>query len=184
MDQASDVPSIIFFFIISCKILGKNPFLTFLSPSQQPIVFFSIYQNNTWTIRRLVNEMIDPATQHIILKIVKFLLSTLMSVQPKSSYNKGTYINDVQFLRSFLTPYIFVESPCHCQVSKSIMKSFLFTPEYPKYLHWLHYSWTLNFQFDLSLLSTLEPNSFSSYIQIFIQPRGMKIIIWLLRIWP
>ena len=32
-----------------------------LSPSQQPTVLFSIYQNNTWTIRRLVDEMIDPA---------------------------------------------------------------------------------------------------------------------------
>ena len=32
-----------------------------LSPSQQPTVLFSIYQNNTWTIRCLVYEMIDPA---------------------------------------------------------------------------------------------------------------------------
>ena len=43
-----------------------------LSPSQQPIVLFSIYQNNTCTMRRLGNETIDPATQHIILKIVGF----------------------------------------------------------------------------------------------------------------
>ena len=43
-----------------------------LSPSQQPPVLFSIYQNNTWTLRRLVDEKIDPATQRIILKIVRF----------------------------------------------------------------------------------------------------------------
>ena len=43
-----------------------------LSPSQQPTVLFSIYQNNTRTIRRLVDEMIDPLTQRIILKIVGF----------------------------------------------------------------------------------------------------------------
>ena len=46
-----------------------------LSPSQQPTVLFSIYQNNTWTIRRLVDETNDPATQRIILKIVGFLIS-------------------------------------------------------------------------------------------------------------
>ena len=43
-----------------------------LSPSQQPTVLFSIYQNDTWTISRLVDETIDPATQCIILKIVGF----------------------------------------------------------------------------------------------------------------
>ena len=43
-----------------------------MSPSQQPTVLFSIYQNNSWTIRRLVNETINPATQRIILKIVEF----------------------------------------------------------------------------------------------------------------
>ena len=43
-----------------------------LSPRQQPTVLFSIYQNNTWTIIRLVDETIDPAIQHIILKIVGF----------------------------------------------------------------------------------------------------------------
>ena len=43
-----------------------------LSPIQQPTVSFSIYQNNNWTIRRWVNEMIDPASQRIILKIVGF----------------------------------------------------------------------------------------------------------------
>ena len=31
------------------------------SPSQQPTDLFSIYQNNTWTIRRLVDETSDPA---------------------------------------------------------------------------------------------------------------------------
>ena len=73
IDQASNVPSI--FFIISCKILCKNPFnlyFSFFITIQQPTVLFSIYQNNTWTIRHLVNETIDPATQRVILKIVGF----------------------------------------------------------------------------------------------------------------
>ena len=41
-----------------------------LIPRQQPTALFSIYQSNSWTIRHLVEEMINPATQHIILKIV------------------------------------------------------------------------------------------------------------------
>ena len=56
-----------------------------LSPSQQPTVLFSIYQNNIWTFRCLVDETIDPATQltqqpidpatqRIVLKIVGFLI--------------------------------------------------------------------------------------------------------------
>ena len=68
---------VLFFFIISCK----NPFNFFYnftkikikSPSQQPTVLFPIYQNITWTIRRLVDETIDPVTLRIILKIVGFL---------------------------------------------------------------------------------------------------------------
>ena len=49
-----------------------------LSPSMQPIVLFSIYQNNTLTIRRLVDETIDPATQRIILKIAGFFIYFLI----------------------------------------------------------------------------------------------------------
>ena len=45
-----------------------------LSPSQQPTGLFSIYQNNTWTIRSFVAETIDPATQCIKLKIVRFIV--------------------------------------------------------------------------------------------------------------
>ena len=45
-----------------------------LSPSQQPTVLFSIYQNNTWTIRPLVDKTINPANQLIILKIVGFII--------------------------------------------------------------------------------------------------------------
>ena len=56
IDQASDF-QVLFFFII-----------------HPPIVFFSIYQNNTWTIICLVDETIEPATQHIILKVVRFQL--------------------------------------------------------------------------------------------------------------
>ena len=80
-DGASDVPSIILFRNFLQKILQKSfqfvfykfakiekRLLNALSSSQQPTVLFLIYQNNTWVIRRLV----DPLTQHIILKIVGF----------------------------------------------------------------------------------------------------------------
>ena len=48
-----------------------------MSLSQQPTVLFSPYQNNTWTIRQLVQE-----TQRIILKIVGFLNIPII-YQPK-----------------------------------------------------------------------------------------------------
>jgi hypothetical protein len=51
--------------------------LSALCPSQQPTVLFSIYQNNFWTIRRLVYETIDPVTQPILLKIVGSLLGKI-----------------------------------------------------------------------------------------------------------
>ena len=71
------------FFIISCKNLCKNPFNLFFynSTSQQPTVLFPIYQNNTWTIRCLVDETIDPATQHIILKIVGFQIHEIDRIE-------------------------------------------------------------------------------------------------------
>ena len=65
IDQASDVPS---------RVLSA------LSPSQQPTFLFSIYQNNTWTIRCLVAKSIDPVTQHIILKIFRFHITSAPEV--------------------------------------------------------------------------------------------------------
>ena len=47
------------------------------SPSQQPTALFSIDQNNTWTIKPLVNETIHPANHQIILKIFGFHISML-----------------------------------------------------------------------------------------------------------
>ena len=47
-----------------------------LSSSKQVTVLFSIYQNNTWIIRCLIYETIEPVTQRIILKIVVFLSRT------------------------------------------------------------------------------------------------------------
>ena len=41
----------------------KKVLSALVGPSQQPTVLFSIYQNNTWTIRRLVHEMINEKTQ-------------------------------------------------------------------------------------------------------------------------
>ena len=45
-----------------------------LKPSQQVHFFFSINQNNAWTIRELVDETNDPATQRTILNIVGFYI--------------------------------------------------------------------------------------------------------------
>ena len=70
-----------YFFIISCKIVCKNPFSLFffhnstkIKGFECPTVSFSIYQFNTWTIRRLVDEMIDPANHRIVLKIISDFL--------------------------------------------------------------------------------------------------------------
>ena len=63
IDQASEVQSIIVFFIIFFKILCKNHFNLFIvyqnkrsfecpKPTTHCTVLFSIYQNSTWTIRR------------------------------------------------------------------------------------------------------------------------------------
>ena len=41
-------------------------------------------KNNTWNIRRLVDESFVPATQRIILKIVEFLVSTIFNKQTTS----------------------------------------------------------------------------------------------------
>ena len=86
-NQASYVPCIIIFFHNFLQNSLQKPFqfifLYFYNFTKvkinnfecpQPIVLFLIYQNNTWTIRRLVNETIDPAIQHIILKIIGFLM--------------------------------------------------------------------------------------------------------------
>ena len=56
------------FFYNFTKIKIKS----FECPKSKPAThcFISIYQNNTWTIRCLGDETIDPATQHIILKII------------------------------------------------------------------------------------------------------------------
>ena len=56
----------IFFFYNFTKIKIKH----FECPKSKPTVLFSIYQNNTWTIRYLVDETIKPATTPFILKIV------------------------------------------------------------------------------------------------------------------
>ena len=50
----------------------KEPLKNRAYVSKQPTVLFLIYQNNTSTISRLAVETIDPATQHIILKIVGY----------------------------------------------------------------------------------------------------------------
>ena len=59
MGQCSHVPS------NWCSKYFLQKVLSALSPSQQP----SMYQNNTWTVKCLVYETIDPVTQRIILKI-------------------------------------------------------------------------------------------------------------------
>ena len=54
----------------------------------------------TWNIRRLVDETIDPATQHIILKIVRFKL--ILITNNKASELVGPLLSKqivVQILR-------------------------------------------------------------------------------------
>ena len=83
---SSTMFQVLLFFIISCKILSKNPFNLFFynftkiksfecpMSNQQHTVLFSIYQNrlsDTWSVRRV--------TQRIILKIVRFLFYSLFS---------------------------------------------------------------------------------------------------------
>ena len=60
--------SICYFFII----LQKLKVLSALSPSQQAAVLFTIYQNDTWTIRPLFDETINLAIHQTIFKIVEF----------------------------------------------------------------------------------------------------------------
>ena len=67
IDQASDVPSIIFFFIISCKILCKNCFNLFsyvfynftkmnIKSFECPKAIRNYEKNNAWNIKRLVGD--------------------------------------------------------------------------------------------------------------------------------
>ena len=53
-----------------CKVIKKN-----LRGFLQRILQEIMKNNNTLNIRRLVDETIIPSTQHIILKIVGFLIS-------------------------------------------------------------------------------------------------------------
>ena len=66
---------ILSFFSLFFYNFTKNKIKSFECPKSKPAThcFFLIYENTTWTIRRLINERIDPATQHIILKIVEFV---------------------------------------------------------------------------------------------------------------
>ena len=69
-----------------------------LSPSHQPTVSFSIYQNNTWTIRRLVDETNDPATQRIMLKIVGFLIGTIVKMEVKDKKSMCKRCKDIPII--------------------------------------------------------------------------------------
>ena len=82
INKVSDVPSIIIFHNFLQISLTKIETKGFeCSKSKlKSTVLFSIYQNNTWTIRHLADEMIDPVTQHIILKIVGFPNSNVKSM--------------------------------------------------------------------------------------------------------
>ena len=74
-----------------------------LSPNQQPTVLFSINQNNTWTIRCLDDETIDPATQRIILKIVGFYLTQGMCY---SHFGYGVHNGAISITqRGFIVDY-------------------------------------------------------------------------------
>ena len=101
MGQTTSRPSVwcskyYFFFIISCKILCKNPFNYFFlfcynftkiklkSFESKPATYCFIFNLSKVY---LVDETIDPATQRIILKIIVFLKGGL---QLTPLYNTGT----------------------------------------------------------------------------------------------
>ena len=98
------MPSSIFF-IISCKSFWENPFNwyfyyftrmkmnTFECPKSKPTTYC------TWTIRPLVDERIDPATQHIIWKIVRFL-ATLVYIYNTLTHRKLLPAADAYFSQS------------------------------------------------------------------------------------
>ena len=68
IDQASDVKSIIFF-MISCKILCKNPFifsfLFFYKNKELSALSLKNYKkNNTWNVRLLVKDLFVPSSSN------------------------------------------------------------------------------------------------------------------------
>ena len=62
-------------------------------------------KNNTWNIRRLVDETIVPATQHIILKIVGFLGPSQGSPTFFSSFG---YKKKNRYLVFIIDPILFI----------------------------------------------------------------------------
>ena len=89
-----------FFFIISCKILSKNPFKLFfqifynftkikIKSFECPKSIRNYEKNNAWSIRRLVDESFVPSTQRIILKIVGFFVyDESLEVSDHPHYNQ------------------------------------------------------------------------------------------------
>ena len=88
IDQVSDVPSIIFFFIISCKILCENCFNLFSykftkikrKSFECPKSMRNYRKNNAWNIRHLVDKSFVLANQRIILSDFKIQCSTVKSI--------------------------------------------------------------------------------------------------------
>ena len=95
IDQASDAPcKVLFFFhnflqnslqkslqfFLSLTLQKKIETFKCLSPGQQPTVLFSIDQNNTWTIRCLVDETINPAYYIEDFRIFVFIPEFLKNV--------------------------------------------------------------------------------------------------------
>ena len=79
INQASDVPSIIFF-IISYRLRALKTlyFLIFFIFEMTFTKNFARYyekKNYTWNIRRLVNKSFVPSSHRIVLKIVGFLVT-------------------------------------------------------------------------------------------------------------
>ena len=88
VNQASDVPSIIFFFMISCKILCKNGFNVFFNffyeftkiktkSFECPKSIRNYEKNKSWNIRCLFDESFVPVTQRT--SVLYFRLSDFRS---------------------------------------------------------------------------------------------------------
>ena len=87
MISLQKILSILVFIFV--QLYKNKKFFEFSKSSQEPSVLFSIYKNNAWTIRCLVDVTSDPAIQRIILKIVGFF--TVQSIYCGAASGGGTF---------------------------------------------------------------------------------------------
>ena len=110
VDQASDVPSIIFFFMISCRILCKNTFNLFVyffkkntkikvksfecPKSIKSLKRIILGTSDAWSTIRLSNRPSDPAW--IYLRLTDFLLKRPFYIEPKPENIQNILVSSVE----------------------------------------------------------------------------------------